>query len=109
MLSRTSTLQLLFTPETSRALPASRILSARGPAPLRLLGTDPGLRITGFGVIERQLSMLSRCKRGNPPKLEWDPAENCSRLVLTYELESAAVNATARQRAEALLRTLGQV
>ena len=27
----------------------------------------------------------------------------------TYELESAAVNATARQRAEALLRTLGQV
>ena len=43
----------------------------------------------GFGVIERQVSMLSRCKRGNPPKLEWDPAENCSRLVLTYELESA--------------------
>ena len=29
-----------------------------GPAPLRILGIDPGLRITGFGVIEKTGSKL---------------------------------------------------
>ena len=35
-----------------------------GAAPLRILGIDPGLRITGFGVIEKTGARLSYVTSG---------------------------------------------
>lgn len=46
-----------------RLLPSSALPNAEN-APLRILGVDPGLRITGFGVIEKAGNTLSYLASG---------------------------------------------
>jgi len=41
--------------------------------------------ITGFGMLEKPSSMVSRCNTRKPPTLKWDRVDGCERVTLTYE------------------------
>lgn len=52
------------------------------PAPLRILGIDPGSRVTGYGIVEVQGSR-SRCVTQGAIKLSGEPLEQRLLQVLT--------------------------
>jgi crossover junction endodeoxyribonuclease RuvC len=69
-----------------------------GPASLRILGIDPGLRITGFGVIEKTGSRLSyvtsgcvRTPEGDDPKRLKVILLGLREIIATHRPDQAAV------------------
>ena len=50
-------------PTVSRP-PAARLVPAEAPGEIRILGIDPGLRVTGFGVLDRRGNRLTYVTSG---------------------------------------------
>ena len=79
-------------------IPPPSLMSNSGSAVIRILGIDPGLRVTGFGVIDKTGNKLSyvasgciRTEAGLLPLRLKTILDGLSEVIATYHPEHAAV------------------